>query len=165
MNAFQHTAQQDKKAFQKARRGLQLESRTFGQDFTRIPDKDVEGIRHMGKRPVACFRNRYYLAAIFLDECERETFCRLTVNRTEVLPDGNWKDGITWDELMDVKRGIGMGDQWMTEIYPPDEEIVNVANMRHLFIVPQPAFAWVKEKTAPAKAETLLSRILNRFRK
>lgn len=167
MNVFQQIARQDKKAFQDARRQLQQENRAFGEDFQRIAESEIEEVRHMGKRPTAIFRNRHFLAALYVDECGGTDFIRLTVNRAELLPDGGWRDGITWDELMAVKRGIGMGDRWMTEIYPPDEEIVNVANMRHLFLVPQPPFAFVRRvaHSTAEKPETLLSRILNRFHK
>lgn len=56
--------------------------------------------------------------------------------------DGNWIDGITWDELMEIKRQCGFGDRLAVEIYPPDEHIVNVANMRHLFICNEINVPW-----------------------
>ena len=72
---------------------------------------------------------------------------RLTVNK--VKRKGNdWADGITWDQLMHIKRLLGYADKCAAEIYPPDKDIVNVANMRHLWIVDMPDFAWKKEKVA-----------------
>lgn len=66
---------------------------------------------------------------------EEHAICRLTVNRTEMGRDGRWRDGITWDELQDLKRQAGYGEAMAVEVYPPDSEVVNVANMRHLWIV------------------------------
>ena len=68
---------------------------------------------------------------------------RLTIH--SLKRDGKgWKDGITWDELQHCKRLVGYADKWAVEIYPPDQSIVNVANMRHLWLVDQPEFAWKK---------------------
>jgi len=166
LNPFQEIAKKDRKAFQAVRRNLQKESKTFGDEFVRTPDKEIEQAKGMGNPPEALFRNRHFLAALYVDDRDGEPFLRLTVNRTELLPDGNWRGDITWDELMAVKRGIGLGDQWMSEIYPADEEIVNVANMRHLFIVEQPPFAWVRGvPAATEKSETLFSHNPKLFRK
>lgn len=49
---------------------------------------------------------------------------------------GNYEQNITWDELMELKRQAGYGHRLAIEFYPPDADIVNVANMRHLFIIP-----------------------------
>lgn len=70
---------------------------------------------------------------------------RLSINSTSVQPNGQWKEGFTWDELQDIKRQVGRGDRWAVEIYPSDQEIVNVANMRHLWLLPEPpSFGWRK---------------------
>jgi hypothetical protein len=71
------------------------------------------------------------------------------VSRCELQNDGNWKDGILWDELMEVKTAVGFGERWAVEVFPPDAHLVNVANMRHLWITHRPPFAWVKND-APA---------------
>lgn len=79
---------------------------------------------------------------------------RLTVVRAAgVSMDGRgrivYRDGITWDDLMQVKRACGFGDVWAVEIYPDDKDLVDVANMRHLWLMREaPAFAW--RKTAAA---------------
>ena len=72
---------------------------------------------------------------------------RLTVNKVKRKGNG-WADGITWDQLMQIKRLLGYADMCAVEIYPPDRDIVNVANMRHLWIVDMPDFAWKKDKVA-----------------
>jgi hypothetical protein len=69
-------------------------------------------------------------------------FLRMTVNRTEFVR-GGWAAEITWDELQAVKREIGRAEQWAVEVYPADSGLVNVANMRHLWLLDTaPDFAW-----------------------
>ena len=46
-------------------------------------------------------------------------------------------DNITWDELMDIKRACGFGDRNAVEFYPPDNEVINIANVRHLWLLPR----------------------------
>ena len=43
-------------------------------------------------------------------------------------------DGITWDELQSIKNQIGYQDFLAFEMYPPEKDVVNVENMRHLWI-------------------------------
>lgn len=70
---------------------------------------------------------------------------RISVNRTTARPDGRWDDGLTWDEMQDIKCQIGMGDQYAIEVYPRDRDVVNVANMRHLWVLPEPLrIGWFK---------------------
>jgi hypothetical protein len=167
MNAFQQIYQQDQKAFQKIRRQFQKECREFPEQFQQIPIGATKDLTCMGKAPEACFRNRSFFVMLFMDDCDGTPYLRMTVNRTELTNDGGWKGDITWDELMAVKRGIGFADLWMVEVYPPDEDAINVANMRHLFLVNQPPYAWSKKlpEAKPARQESILGKILSRFRK
>lgn len=69
---------------------------------------------------------------------------RLSVCRTALSGD-SWKDGISWDDLQRLKSECGRGDKCAVEVYPEDGHIVNVANMRHLFVLDTPpAYAWRK---------------------
>lgn len=75
---------------------------------------------------------------------------RLSINRTTVGPDGLWLDGITWDNLQAIKSAVGFGEFWAVELYPADSSVVNVANIRHLWVSPTPPpFAW-KLEASPA---------------
>lgn len=66
----------------------------------------------------------------------------LSINRTRRAL-GRWRDGISWDELMQVKRECGYGEAFAVECYPEDSQVVNVANLRHLFVMPERLpFAW-----------------------
>lgn len=70
---------------------------------------------------------------------------RMTVCRTTLGDDGRWQDGLSWDELQDIKREIGFGDWYGLEIYPRDVDVVNVANMRHLWLLAVPLdLGWFK---------------------
>ena len=96
--------------------------------------------------PLAVWLSREFLVQQFAygDGMFRLSVCRTTRNES-----GNWKENITWDELQAVKRGCGFGDMDALEIYPRDADIVNVANFRHLWVMPHPvAFAWRPSKDA-----------------
>lgn len=60
---------------------------------------------------------------------------RMSVNRVTASDDGKWDDNISWDELQEIKGQIGRGNKYAVEIYPRDCDVVNVANMRHLWIL------------------------------
>jgi hypothetical protein len=71
---------------------------------------------------------------------------RLSVCRTAVdTQQGRWVDGISWDELQRLKRECGRGNLDAAECYPRDSDIVNVANMRRLFVFSEPiTWCWRK---------------------
>lgn len=94
--------------------------------------------------PTDVYKSSEFLVQIFNLDNEPT---RLTVNKVKRKGNG-WADGITWDQLMQIKRLLGYADMCAVEIYPPDRDIVNVANMRHLWIVDMPDFAWKKDKVA-----------------
>lgn len=84
------------------------------------------------------WRSRDFLVQIYRKRgVERLSVCRTALQGTR------WADGITWDELQALKRECGRGHKTAIEIYPPDEKIVNGANMRHLWIMDKPPeFMW-----------------------
>lgn len=69
---------------------------------------------------------------------------RLSVLCTTLDPKlGRWVDGITWDELQQIKADCGYADHDALELYPMAADVVNVANLRHLWVMREPAaFAW-----------------------
>ena len=77
------------------------------------------------------YRNNKFLVQIFNDN----NWIRISINRTIIGNNGHWVDDITWDELQIIKSQIGYGNFMAVEIYPKDKDIVNVANMRHLWII------------------------------
>lgn len=88
--------------------------------------------------PVAIWVSRDYL----VQEYPGQDAARLSICST--TPTSNsWADGLTWDELMEIKRQCGFADWVAVEIYPDDANIVNVSNMRHLWLIPEaPSFMW-----------------------
>jgi len=93
------------------------------------------------KNLINVLRSRCFLVQIY----DEKNAARLSVCRTEVQ--GNrWKDNITWDELQELKRQCGYGGMCAVEIYPPDYDVVNAANMRHLWVLNEsPEYMWNKK--------------------
>jgi hypothetical protein len=105
----------------------------------RWPDLIAPGLR-------AVWRSRFYLVQVY---AEAEDVIRLTVCSTTPTGD-NLSDGIAWDTLQRLKRECGFGDREAVEVYPRDVDIVNVANMRHLWLLPTPlTFAWRATRRGP----------------
>lgn len=62
---------------------------------------------------------------------------KLSIQRNEWDSHTNrYKDNITWDEIQEIKRKCGFGEQNAIEFYPPDSEVINIANVRHIWILP-----------------------------
>jgi len=73
---------------------------------------------------------------------------RLTVCRTAIDGD-DWAAEISWDSLQDIKRRIGYGDSYGIEIYPREVDLVNVAAMRHLWLLAEPLhIGWFRSSGA-----------------
>jgi hypothetical protein len=47
------------------------------------------------------------------------------------------RGGIPWDDLQAIKDEMLGGETMAVEVYPPEGLLVNEANMRHLWEVPQ----------------------------
>ena len=96
---------------------------------------------------VAVWRSRGFFVQRF--SAPEPAICRLSILRTTLDPkSGRWEDNITWDEIQRLKEEAGYGSAWAVEIFPAAGEVVNVANIRHLWILPAaPAFAWQKGST------------------
>ena len=114
------------------RRQIREGNRDFGHKLQQVPPSTWPARRPEDTtKRLAVWRSRDYLVQV----CAENDCVRITVNRTELTGDGRWKDGITWDELQRIKRECGFANRTAVEFYPPDEDIVNVSNMRHLFLV------------------------------
>lgn len=134
MNSFVHLAKTDRAAFNKVRGGLHRESKEFPNHLIRCPDLETEGRNGI----LEIWRSRHFLATIY----DQGGVIRISVNRSAVKNNGHWKEGISWDDLMRIKREIGRADQYAVELFPSDRDLVDVANIRHLFLVERPDFAW-----------------------
>lgn len=123
----------------RARRHLAATNAAASDTMQAVPR--AEWPEHTGRAVVqGVWRSQRFLAVTY---AEHNT--RLSVNRTEIATGGRWVDGITWDELMQVKGECGFADRWAVEVYPPDRHVVDVANIRHLWLLDcAPAFAWLQ---------------------
>jgi hypothetical protein len=87
--------------------------------------------------------SRKYLVQVFE---EAGGIFRASINRTTLRADGRWEENLTWDEMQEIKRQIGRADAYAIEVLPRDCDIVNVANMRHMWILPTPLpIGWFHE--------------------
>ena len=120
---------------------LREQNKAYGALFSPIPKESwPKGFLELDVIPESVCRNRSYLVQIFP---EMDGARRISVCRTMIANNGKWEDGMTWDDLMTTKAQIGYEDRWAVEIYPPTAGTVNVANMRHLWLIPaKPEFAW-----------------------
>jgi len=104
----------------------------------------VEDWRELSAPPpglIEVWRSREFLVQVFR---ESPVIVRASINRTFIdSGSGRWSDGISWEELQRVKREIGRGNLDAVEVFPADRDVVNVANMRHIFIMDEPLpYAW-----------------------
>lgn len=114
------------------------------EDNAKFPEQLVQLDPRMfcGPRsPIRAWRSRRFLVQMF--ETPQPAIARLTINRTSVNTEGEWLQDITWDDIQRLKSEAGFGDLWAVELFPADKSVVNVANMRHIFLLDEaPAFGW-----------------------
>lgn len=85
------------------------------------------------------WRSRRFLVQVYQ---ENDGVERLTISRTTALYN-DWKDGISWDDMQQIKYECGRGDKDALEVFPAEKDVVRVANMRHLWVFPdQIPFVW-----------------------
>lgn len=105
-------------------------------------------------------RSRTFLVQIFAED---GGMLRLSINRTEWDERQNrFREDIAWDDLQRLKAEAGFGDRLAVETFPPDRLIVNVANMRHLWVMPAGAerlpFVWGGRKASSEKRKFISER-------
>lgn len=123
-------------------RTTRQQRRALAADNRREPESLRQVTRHEWPPPfpnglLEVWRSRDFLVQVFGHEAN----VRLSVCRTE-LSGQRWADGISWDDLQRLKRECGRGEACAVELFPPDSTVVNVASMRHLWIVEAPVFMW-----------------------
>lgn len=103
------------------------------------PEKLPQGLTNV-------WRSRHFLVQEYAAE-HQDGYRRLSICRSSLDTDSvRWKENITWDELQQLKRECGYGAIDAVEVFPADRDIINVANMRHLFLMECPlSFAWRKK--------------------
>lgn len=122
---------------------------TWPKKLTRFDPKDWPGAVSEANHPAApdeAWRSRAYLVQIrYLDPttnggAEELLHIRRTIHGAP----------LTWDELQVIKRDVGRGDRAAVEVFPEDAHLIDLAEMRHLWIMAQrPAFAWRNVQPLP----------------
>lgn len=101
-----------------------------------------ENCKNPPDRLIEVWKSKDFLIQIAQEKYNK----RITINKTKfTLVNGKaiWAQGITWDEIQEIKSQVGFGNYWAVECYPPNEQVVNVANMRHIWILEhEPEFGW-----------------------
>ena len=83
---------------------------------------------------IQLFRSSKFLVQVR----QREDQICLAINRTQRCKgrEGtDWLDAITWDEIQEIKNQCGFRNKWLIEYYPPESRTVNIANIRHLWVL------------------------------
>jgi hypothetical protein len=121
---------------------IEAENKKYTDELKPI---DFQGLdRKMPPECIGVWRSNRFLVQLY---APKDGAQRITISRTMIdKQTGNWLEGITWDEIQDIKRKLGFGDCFAVEIYPADADVVNVANMRHIWMIDPLPFAWRKNK-------------------
>ncbi len=121
------------------RRRLKRDNAAYSHAFVEISREAwPRSVNDPGRLRV--WRNRDFLVQEF--KADGPALVRLSINRTSLSGD-RWTEGITWDELQAIKAAVGYPFADAVEIYPSVADEVNVANMRHLWVMREPiSFAW-----------------------
>ena len=131
-----------KKHIGTARKILSRENKKYPSHFIEISEDEWSESQRKSGKILKVFRSKRYLVQVFKEE---HAMCRLCVNRTAIKDNGDWVDGISWDDLQNIKSEIGYGDYDAVEVFPTDNLKVDVANMRHLFVFSEPLpYVWRK---------------------
>lgn len=131
----------------KDRRALQAEQHrhveALPERLTLVPREEYP---RMERLPDQVWRSRKYLVQVYAEANPAfPGLVRLSICRVKIKTGGGWQEGLTWEELMQIKRECGFGDRQAVEIYPPDKDVVNVANMRHLWVFFAPiSLGWTR---------------------
>ena len=131
------------KELRKCRRFLYEENKKWPAHLVEVPRDQWPAMEAATICPDFVWRSREFLCQEFHnnDGTVRLSFCR-----TELDKNGGWKEGFDWDTLQRLKRECGWGSNDAVEIFPSDFDIVNVANMRHLWIVGRLPFKWTSKR-------------------
>ena len=106
-----------------------------GRKMREVPREQWPFMPSIETVPLRVWLSNDYLAVLYQQRIDGKL--RLTVNRTR-MNGRSWRDGITWDELQRIKNETLGADVWCVEVYPPESELVNVSNMRHLWVLQEP---------------------------
>lgn len=85
------------------RRELERENKKWPIALKLVPNHRWE-LKSFEPNRVEVWRSQEFLVQVFI---EKNQTLRMSVSRTEPDANGEWVDGISWDELQRLKREIG----------------------------------------------------------
>lgn len=110
------------------------------KEMREVPINEWPLILAITCKALRVWESKDYLAVLYE---QPDGYRRLSVNCTRKNAQGEWRDGITWDELYRVKNECLGLETWCVEVYPADSELVRDSNIRHLFVMDEaPEYAW-----------------------
>lgn len=134
------------------RRALARQNARMPCELQLVPAHDWPQHLRDGNR-LRVWRSRDWLVQEF--KAPTPALVRLSVNRTSLTGD-RWADGVTWDELQDIKAQCGYAAADAVEVYPAAGDVVNVASMRHLWVLREPVpFKWRRDEKRTEVARAL----------
>lgn len=126
-----------------ARKHLRETNALYGIGMTEVP---VELWPECESKPDRVWRSSQFLVQGFAED-NPYVRMRLSVCRTDIDDTGEWRADIGWEELQGIKDGCGFWEYDAVEIYPTTKDVVNVANLRHIWVLEYPVhFAWRKKE-------------------
>ena len=107
--------------------------------LTPVPQAEIERLPSPpGHAPVAAWRSNRYCVQLYDESSRLPGLIRLSICRSRQGKHGGWEAGLSWDELQGIKREVGYDEWYGVEVYPCDRDVINVANFRHLWLLPAP---------------------------
>jgi hypothetical protein len=120
------------------RKALEAENKRWPEILKSIPSSEWPRMESYTITKV--WRSRRFLVQQYENPGEP---IRLSINTVTLEANGRWKDGITWDDIQAIKRQCGYAERYAVELYPADVDVVNVANVRHIWLLDEPpSYAW-----------------------
>jgi hypothetical protein len=129
----------------------------YGKAMQEVPREEWPFFPAWETIPMRVWRSKDYLAVLYKQRADG--MVRLTVNSVRRKPERkrtagtDWRDGITWDELQRVKNETLGPDVWCVEVYPAQDDVVDVANMRHLWPLDEPPKTRFPKKAVTSDAD------------
>jgi hypothetical protein len=130
------------------KQGLKDKNSTVGNKLVQVPKDEWPHQLIDSKGLQRVWRSREFLVQEHLEN----GYIRLSIiDVREIKAFGKqeyrYGSDITWDDLQKIKAKVGYGDRCAVEIFPPDQLLVNIQNIRHLWILDEvPPYCWGAQK-------------------
>ena len=164
MALTRHYDKKSLKNYRRLNREIAAEGKKYGKTMTEIPEEEWPSstVAHnkgtVGSRLLRVWRSRDFIAQLYQ---EASGNIRLSINRTVLTEKYDYADNISWDDLFRIKNECGFSDHDMIELYPAKKDLVNVANIRHLFLLDKPSeFNWYNKTDVSTTYRDITSKIV-----